>query len=65
MSQASARGFVHAAVFRTNDPAERTALLVSGSIDTVRANVPAGGCWRAVPAGVTHAGDVPPLGELA
>lgn len=54
----------HAAIFTSTDPAACTTLLVGGPIDMIQANVPAGGCWRFLPAGVHRARDCPPLGEL-
>jgi hypothetical protein len=61
-SPANAR--FHAAIFASADPAARTTLLVGGTIADIQANVPAGGCWRQVPAGVHRAAAVPKLGDL-
>jgi hypothetical protein len=54
----------HAAIFATTDAGARATLLVGGAIADIQANVPPGGCWRQVPAGVHRAASVPPLGEL-
>jgi hypothetical protein len=53
----------HAAIFDSTDPAARTTRLVGGTIADIQANVPRGGCWRRVPAGVHRASAVPALGE--
>jgi hypothetical protein len=55
---------IHAAIFRTCDPAERSNLLVSGDRANIARNVPPDGCWRPAPAGCTTAKDVPALGSL-
>jgi hypothetical protein len=54
----------HAAIFPSTDPAARSTLLVGGSLATIAANTPKGGCWRLVPAGVHRAAEVPPLRQL-
>jgi hypothetical protein len=54
----------HAAIFASTDPAATTTLLVGGTIADIQANVPPGGCWRQVPAGMHRAADVPALGAL-
>ena len=56
---------IHAAVFRSADPAERATLIVTGSREQVALNTPHGGCWRELPPGCSAAGDRPALGELA
>ena len=55
---------VHAVIFTTTDPAERSRRTVKGSIPNVELNVPPGGCWREVPTGVARHDDIPPLGAL-
>ena len=55
---------IHAAIFKTTDPACRTSLVISGSASLIALNTPAGGCWRPVPPGCASVADVPPLGEL-
>jgi hypothetical protein len=54
----------HAAIFPSTDPAATTTLLVGGTIADIQANVPPGGCWRQVPAGMHRAAGVPALGAL-
>jgi hypothetical protein len=55
---------IHAAIFKTTDPAARASLLVTASRENVELNTPPGGCWRRVPTGCTSAEDVPALGAL-
>jgi hypothetical protein len=54
----------HAAIFPSTDPTARTTQLIGGTLADIQANVPPGGCWRQVPAGVHRAADVPALGAL-
>jgi hypothetical protein len=55
---------IHAAIFKTTDPAARTSLLVTASRENVERNTPPAGCWRPVPSGCASAEDVPALGAL-
>lgn len=55
---------IHAAIFKTRDPAARATLLISGARADIVRNTPPGGCWRLVPAGCAEARDVPELQAL-
>jgi hypothetical protein len=55
---------VHAAIFASTDPTARAVRLVGGTVADMQANVPSGGCWRRVPAGVHRVAAVPALGAL-
>ena len=54
---------IHAAVFKTIDPAERATLVVTGSPEQIARNTPKGGCWRQLPVGAAT-GELPTLGAL-
>ena len=55
---------IHAAIFHSTDPDERTTLLVTGSRGHIALNTPLGGCWRELPPGCASAADAPALGAL-
>jgi hypothetical protein len=61
---AQAPKLIHAAIFATADPAARCELTVKGTLDSVLANVPAGGTWRPGPPTALRHADIPPLGQL-